>query len=335
MIIGKIAEVPIVLIAITGFYFQNFFPVMAAILMMGLQSSLFSPSKYGLVKEIRGEEGISFGTGVMEMLAFIGVLSATILASIISENYNLRYLSFAVLIPAFIGILSAILIKANETETEKDNNESINPIKFIRKNYLFSKKIKGLNDAIFGSALFWLLGSLITMNLPIFCPARYSMNNTETSIAMAIAAIGIAAGSVFIGLISNKKVRMAYVLIGTLGFAVSMFFLVLFNPEKEIFLIVLFIASATSGIFKIPLNSYIQANVKGRQLGDVLAFQNIMEFTLISISAFLFWLINYLVKDNGLAIFLVSGIIALLAAIYFYLKVEEVKKDLKRMFKIS
>ena len=66
MVWGKAAEIPIMLIAVAVFYFQNLPTVMTAVLLMGTQSALFSPAKYGLIRDIKGVEGIPFGTGAME-----------------------------------------------------------------------------------------------------------------------------------------------------------------------------------------------------------------------------------------------------------------------------
>ncbi|MBR4324007.1 MAG: hypothetical protein IKP73_00615, partial [Bacteroidales bacterium] len=45
---AKICEIPIMAVAVLGFYFQNIALAMSAVLLMGLQSALFSPAKYGL-----------------------------------------------------------------------------------------------------------------------------------------------------------------------------------------------------------------------------------------------------------------------------------------------
>ena len=335
MIIGKIAEIPIVLVAILGFYFQNFPIVMASILGMGLQSSLFSPSKYGLVREIRGNEGISFGTGMMEMLAFVGVLLGTVVAGKISDYYTLELLAMVALTIAILGVGSAILIKANELPVEERPNDKINPISFLKTEYKFAKKIKGLNYAIMGSAIFWLLGSLITMNLKLHCDTQYRMDNSQTAFITALAAIGIAAGSIMVGLISNKKVRLGYTIIGTFGLAFSLLPIVLFNPNQNIFMVLIFMASFFAGMFKIPLNSFIQANVEGRKLGDVLAYQNIAEFTLISLSAGIFSLVTLLSGNSSIAVFAVTAFITFATAFYFLFKVPGIKDDLKRIIKME
>ena len=74
---AKLAEIPIMVIAAAGFVFSSIYVVMTGMFLMGLQSCLYSPSKYGIIRDIGGKEGISFGTGAMEMITFGAVLLGT------------------------------------------------------------------------------------------------------------------------------------------------------------------------------------------------------------------------------------------------------------------
>ena len=61
--LAKWAELPIMAVAIAGFALKSPWLVIGAVLLMGLQSSLYSPAKYALVRDIGGEERISTGAG--------------------------------------------------------------------------------------------------------------------------------------------------------------------------------------------------------------------------------------------------------------------------------
>ncbi|MFR7811266.1 MAG: MFS transporter [Butyricimonas faecihominis] len=54
---AKFAEMLIMVVAAAGFLTHSTGLVLSSILLMGLQSALFSPSKYGLIRDIGGEEG--------------------------------------------------------------------------------------------------------------------------------------------------------------------------------------------------------------------------------------------------------------------------------------
>ena len=78
---AKFVELPIVALGAVGFFCQSVTLVILAILLMGVQSSLYSPSKYALVRDVGGEGRISTGMGGMEGIAFAAVLGGTIAAS--------------------------------------------------------------------------------------------------------------------------------------------------------------------------------------------------------------------------------------------------------------
>ncbi len=302
MIWGKFAEIPIMLVAIVGFIFQSLPIVMTAVLLMGLQSTMFSPAKYGLIRDIRGKEGISFGTGMMEMLTFVGVLLGTVLsgqlANYLKEDYNIAMLSAVLLSVAVIGWVMAKLIKADESPVIESKNDTLNPVLFIWKQYRIAKHYPGVNNAIFGLSLFWLIGATIQYDITDHARYIFGMDDLNTGIIMSIAAIGIAVGAILTGWLSGKRVHLGYVIVGSLGLGISMFLIMLMNPAKELFIALIFIGAFFAGFFKIPLNSYVQDAVQGRKLGDILGYLNVMVFVFILFSAGIYAIFNYMTAET-------------------------------------
>ncbi|MBQ0031827.1 MAG: hypothetical protein KBT68_03385, partial [bacterium] len=79
--LAKLAELPIIVLAIIGFYCHSAGLVIASVCIMGAQSALYSPSKYALVRDIGGVGRISTGMGGMEGIAFLAMLMGTVAAS--------------------------------------------------------------------------------------------------------------------------------------------------------------------------------------------------------------------------------------------------------------
>jgi len=292
MLIGKIIEIPIMMIAALGFVFQSIYLVMAGVLLLGIQSSLFSPSKYGLIRDVGGDEGISFGTGTMEMLTFLGVLMGTFLASVISDHYSLTLIIFLLIGIAILGFISTYLIKANEPEANLNYNESVNPVKFIIHSYKMAKSVHGLNYVILGLSFFWLVGALLQMDLKVYCPNVLHLSDIETGIVMVVAAVGIGLGCFITGLIMKNTVKIVLVPIGAAGMIIFFSLIYILNPGALIFGIFVFFTAFFSGMFKVPLNAWIQSNVKGRMLGDILAYENICEFGFILFSSLIFFVFD-------------------------------------------
>ncbi|HIE16361.1 MAG TPA: MFS transporter, partial [Bacteroidales bacterium] len=283
----KLSEIPIMLFAWMGFYFENIYIVIAGMFLMGLQSTVYSPSKYGLIREIGGTKGISFGTGTIEMLTFLGVLLGTFFAGVLSDikTHRLFFILLAIMTITLSGFFAAVKLKANETKPLSGKMDSVNPIKFIIRMIKSSeKKYQGLNLTVFGLSSFWLIGSLIQMNLLVHCPQTLQMTNTATGFVMALVAIAVATGSFLSGIFSKKKVEVGLIPVGSFGLAISISMIVLINPGKILFIILMISAAFFAGFFKIPLNAWIQDKVQGRNLGDAIAYNNLMNFIFILIS---------------------------------------------------
>jgi len=333
MVWGKLAETPIMLVAIAGFYFHNLYIVMTAVLLMGLQSALFSPAKYGLIRDIRGADGIPFGTGMMEMLTFVGVLLGTVLAGVLSDNYAMEWVAPILLVVAFVGWITAKMIKADESPVMETKQHTLNFVSFISKQYRLSKNFPGVNYAIFGLSMFWLIGSMIQMNISMHSPNVLHESDTITGLIMSVAAIGIATGAILTGYLSGKHVHLGYVVIGSIGLGLSLLAIVIVNPDTNMFMVMVFFTTFFAGFYKVPLNAFIQDKVKGRLLGDTLGYLNIMVFIFILMSAGIFELFNRFTGNNSIIIFAFIALSSLFVGVYFFFKVDGVKEDFLNILK--
>ena len=203
----KLLEIPVLAVACVAFYFHWVMVAVFAVLVMGILSCLYSPSKYSLIRDIGGEHGVSFGSGVFEMMAFLGILIGTVSASIVSDVYN-QWVVFGIYIGlAVLGYVVTRSIKAVELPEDENKAGTLNPIRFLIDSYRFARNHASVNNAIFGASAFWLIGGMLQMNLVIHCKHVYQASNTTTGMVMACAAIGIALGCWAAGKISGREVK--------------------------------------------------------------------------------------------------------------------------------
>jgi acyl-[acyl-carrier-protein]-phospholipid O-acyltransferase/long-chain-fatty-acid--[acyl-carrier-protein] ligase len=327
----KIVEIPIALFASIGFFTQNLYIAMSGVFLIGLQSAIYSPSKYGLIRDVGGYEGISFGTGAMEMFTFAGVLLGTVVASLVSDHYSVWLASGLLVGIAVAGYLTCITIKVKESAPLEISDASINPIKYAMQSIKFAKSIPGLNIVIVSLSTFWMIGSLLQMNLVIYCPEHLGMSNIETGIVMSAAAIGIGLGSYLAGVFSNRKVELGLVPIGSAGMVITLGGVYIFNPGGYIFIAAIFLAAFFTGLYKVPLNSWIQDRVKGRMLGDILAYCNLLDFVFILISAGIFALMSAFFDTR--TIFIVIAVIMIAITVLLYFLLGEMTERLKKILK--
>lgn len=325
---AKFAEMLIMVVAAAGFLTHSTGLVLSSILLMGLQSALFSPSKYGLIRDIGGEEGISYGSGAMEMFAFVGILTGTLMAAFLSESVTIPVLCVILFGVALFGWLSSLTIRANESEPMKESHETLNPVKFVKDMFVRALAFKGLNLVVVGLAMFWFIGSMIQMVLIVYCRSDLGMNDSETGIVMSLAAVGIGAGCYLAGVLSRRDVELGLVPYGGITTGLTLLAIFVFDAHGVTFGILVFLAAFFSGMFKVPLDAWIQANVKGRELGDMLAYSNLITFLFMLMASGCFGGMTMFFDTKYVFIFL--AVLTFAITIILFSCVEEVRVRFKK-----
>ncbi len=316
--ICKLLEIPVLALACVAFYYQWVILAVLTVLIMGILSCLYSPSKYSLIRDIGGTEGVSFGSGVFEMMAFLGILIGTVCASFVSDAYN-QWVVFGVLTGlAVLGYFVTRSIRANELPENTEEAGTLNPIRFLIDSYRFARQHPNVNGAVIGASAFWLIGGMLQMNLVIHTEQFYQASNSTTGMVMACAAIGIALGTWSAGKISGKEVKKGLILIGVLGMSFIFTLLTFVKLSFGMYVFAVFATAFMGGLFQIPCLSMLQNANLGRKLGDMIAYLNLVTFVFVLLGTLLFSLTAYFTSENSFAIFGVILVICLLTSLYFF-----------------
>lgn len=322
----KLLELPIVVLAGVGFWIESVWIVLFAVLLMGTQSCLYSPAKYGLIRDVEGEKGVAFGSGMFEMMAFLGILIGTVLAAYLSDHYAWWIVTVIMIVLATIGfILSKVLdivetqyfASSQEQNSEAQNQASLhvlNPIRFLINSYKFASQYKGLNRAIYGASLLWLLGGLLQMNVVLHCTRTLGMSNTASSIILSMAAVGIAIGCSVAGKLIENRNKQNFIIGGLIGVALALIIVLVFKPERWALGVLIFLTAFSGGMFQVPCLAIVQSANIGRKLGSVLAYLNLLTFIFVLIGTVIFSIITVLTDQNSYAVFIVMLIITILSA---------------------
>lgn len=329
----KLLEIPVLLLACVAFYYHWVMVAIFTVLLMGILSCLYSPSKYSLIRDIGGETGVSFGSGVFEMMAFLGILIGTVTASVMADVYN-QWIVYSFLFGlALLGYVVTGSIRAIELPENKEDSSHLNPINFLIDSYRFAAKHKLVNSAVFGASAFWLIGGMLQMNLVIHCKQVYHASNTITGMVMATAAIGISLGCWAAGKISGDKVKKGLILIGISGMGILFFILTFFQLSMYLFVFCVFCVAFMGGIFQIPCLSILQNSNLGRKLGDMIAYLNLVTFIFVLLGTLFFSLTTYFTSENCYAVFGVILAFCIFVIIFFLKSSPEFWKDSKSMLK--
>ncbi len=280
--IAKWAELPIMAVAIAGFALKSPWLVVGAVLLMGLQSSLYSPAKYALIRDIGGEGRISTGMGGMEGVSFLGVLAGTVAGAVFADlevrypEWNLSCICFVAF--ATLGLAASYTIRAKEELNRALH--AINPIRYIRRAYRMAGRYDGLNAVILTLSVFWWGAAMLQMGLLVYGKAENGLNlsATETGALLCAAAVGIVAGQIIAGFVDRRRFLLGATLL-TGWIAAALLLVLYFVPMPPVaFGIVLGLLAFDLGFFKLPLDAEIQKVVKGPKLNTMLAYFNQVSF---------------------------------------------------------
>ena len=294
--LAKWAEIPIVGIGIAGFALHSAALVVAAILLMGLQSSLYSPAKYALVRDIGGEDRISTGMGGMEGISFLGVLAGTIAASVMADieiKYPETHWSWGVLVGlAVLGLLGSYWVKAREEKSKAIH--AINPIRYVRRAYRMAKGYPGLNAVILTLSVFWWAAAMLQMGLLVYGKEVMGLDSTHTGMMLCAAAVGIVVGQVLAGLVDRRHFLLGATLFTGWIAAVLLAVLFFVPMGPTAFGIVLALLAFDLGFFKLPFDAEIQKVVKGTKLNTMLAYFNQVSFFFMLLASGCYALVSWL-----------------------------------------
>lgn len=318
----KFIEIPIVLLASLAFYLQNISLALFSVLLMGIQSCLYSPAKYSLIRDIGGQKEAARGTGMFEAMAFLGVLIGTVVASYISDNYNIYALALLLLTLAVTGYISSKRIKAHEEKVDKSLIVQLNPFRFIAASFRFAKNHRWLNSAVLGSASFWLIASVLQMNLIIHSKNIYLFSNTQTGALMAFTAIAITVGSLVAG---RMVVQIGYhkqISVALIAIIISFGLMAFLPMHRTIYITLIFVAAFAGGLFQIPCVSIVQKSEIGRRLGDMMAYLNLVTFIFLLLGTAIFSVITAISNENSHFVFIALASFALALLIHFNRKLK-------------
>ena len=290
---AKMAEVPIVLLAVAGFLAESPALVVGAIVLMGLQSSLYSPAKYALVRDIGGADRISTGMGGMEGVTFAAVLAGTVAGSFVADlEGTAPWIKNAGLVTlAALGLIASFTVRAEEERNRELH--AINPVRYLTRAWRMTRRYEGLNAVILTLSVFWWAAAMLQMGLLVYGKQVLGLDATHTGLTLALAAVGIVAGQVVAGFIDRRHFLLGWTpLTGVLaGIVLLVLFFVPMNAAA--FSALVAVLAFDFGLFKLPFDTEIQKVVKGPRLNTMLAYFNQVSFLFMLAASGVYALVSW------------------------------------------
>lgn len=348
----KLTEIVIMCIAAVGFYLSDVPILLFVLFLMGTQSSLFGPVKYGYLPQHLHKDELVGGNGLIESSTFLSILLGTILGGILIAMDSIMPVALSVLCISIAGYISASFIPLTPSSSP-EIKLNFNIFKATYQNIKFLPSNRVVFLSILAISWFWFYGSIFLMQIPNFTIKILSGNKTVATALLSMFSVGIGVGSLLCEKLSGKRVEIGLVPLGAIGLAIfgwdisiasenwpqvsqlltfSEFWQV--NGSLRILLDLVFIG-ASGGLYIVPLYALLQERSDAKHLSRVIAGNNIINALFMVFAALM---AMYILSNLGWTIpqlFKVTVALNVIVCIYIFTVVPEFLMRLFVWFLIS
>jgi len=324
----KMLEVAIMLAAAGALWLDRPGLLIALLFLMGVQSSLFGPVKYGVLPQLASEQELIGANGLVGSGTFLAILLGTAAGGLaIGIDDTGRYwVAAAVVIIAAAGFLSSLAIPQT-VAAAPDMKINWNPVSETWRMLKYVLGNRQIFPAVIGVSWFWFLGSIYLAQLPNFTRLYLGGDESVVTLLLSLFSIGVGMGSLLCERLTGHRIDVAIVPLGAVGLTIFGLDLALTEPLKAGALVGagtwlsspgawrtvadVLLLGAMGGIYIVPLITVIQYRSEPAHRARVIAANNVLNALLMVSAAAL----AIVVLGNGYSITWLFALVAVLNAI--------------------
>jgi acyl-[acyl-carrier-protein]-phospholipid O-acyltransferase/long-chain-fatty-acid--[acyl-carrier-protein] ligase len=313
----KIFEMGVMLLALAGFWWNQIPMLLGCVFLMGVHSSFFGPSKYGLLPELLPERKLSWGNGLLELGTFMAIILGTVAAARMSKQFHGHQIWSGIILIALavIGFFTSLgITRVPAADPERKFHANFLNDLFVQLRLV--RRDRALTLAFLGNTYFFFLGQLLQLNVFFYGAQILHLDEIgigQLSIALAL---GIGLGSAAAGYLSGGKIEYGLVPLGAFGMSLVSAGLSVPGLSVNAALIRLSLLGFTGGFFIVPIAALLQHRPDPAKKGEVLAAANLLSFVGIFAASGAYYLLADVAGLSPARIFFFGGILTLAGAIY-------------------
>ncbi len=260
--------------------------------LMSSQSAIFSPCKYGIIREIVPLERLSRANSLVTGFTYMAVIIGTFLASSLTDLTHHRFgvAMLACIAFALVGFFTALRIEKTPAAGSK---HKAHPLFFyeIYRNLKDASANPLILTAILGSSFFLFLGAYTQLNMIPYA-ISIGLSAVQGGYIFLITAFGIGLGTYVGARISGKSPELG--LIPVAGIGLIVFMALLANPFNSVAEALLWagLLGLSGGAYLLPLDTFIQASSSSHVLGKNIAAVNFLGFVGVLLASVLLWVVE-------------------------------------------
>jgi len=334
----KAFEIAIMIVAAIGFAVTSIEILLAALFMMGVHSTFFSPAKYGLLPEVLRPSELVGGNALVEMGTFVAILLGTLLAGILANHGELNVIIATLLGISILGLIASLAMP-RLTPAAPQLKIDWNPWTSTWDNIAAARQSRAVLLAIMGISWFWFYGALVLAQLPLYSMNVLGGNEEVVTVMLVMFSAGVGIGSLLCERLSGHQVEIGLVPFGSIGltaFAVDLYFATpgahtgpalsasefVRQPGAWRVLMDLGLIGVFGGLFIVPLYALIGQRAPRESMSRVIGANSIINAVFMVAAA----LLGAAALQAGFTIpqlLLATGILNAFVALYIYSLVPE------------
>jgi 1-acyl-sn-glycerol-3-phosphate acyltransferase len=336
----KWLELVIMLVAGAGWLTHTLWLLIAAVIGMGVHSTLFGPVKYAYLPQQLKAEELMGGNGVIEAGTFVGILLGEVLGAVLVAHHSIgiEMVAGATVAVAVLGLLASYRIPLTPAPAP-ELKINWNPITETIRNIGYSRKNRTVFLSMLGNSWFWFYGALILAQLPVYAKDYLHGDHGVFVLLLTVFSLGIGTGSLLCERLSGHKVEIGLVPFGSIGLSLFgadlwlasggytgvaavdwLSFISVPGSLRILFDIVMI--GVFGGFFIVPLFALIQIRCDPQHISRTIAGMNILN-ALFMVAATGVAIVLLGLGASIPQLFLVTAILNGLVAVYIFSLVPE------------
>ncbi|MGJ9420013.1 MFS transporter [Massilia sp. CMS3.1] len=336
----KLLEVVIMLVAAVGWMTHTLWLLIAAVVGMGVHSTLFGPVKYAYLPQHLKQEELVGGNGVVEMGTFVGILLGEVAGALLVayKPFGIELVAGASILMALIGLAASWRIPASPPPVP-ELKINYNFVTESVRNLRFSSQNRTVFLSMLGNSWFWFYGALVLSQFPVYAKDYLHGDHSVFVLLLTVFSLGIGVGSLLCEKLSGRKVEIGLVPFGSIGlslFGIDLYFAslaytntatvdafaLLAQPGALRILADLVLIGVFGGLFIVPLFALIQTRCDPKHVSRTIAGMNILNALFMVAAAG----VAILLLGQGFSIpemFLITALLNAVVAVYIFSLVPE------------
>ncbi len=206
----KLAEMGVQLVAALGYWYNSIVALYAALFLLGVIATLYTPIKYGILPDHLSREELTGGNALVEGAGFVAILLGLAAGGLTGlEGIPKSLVMVELMVVAVLCLVSTWFVPAAPSSV---------PNLRIGRNLIGStwsligdlRRDRRMWVGALGSSWFWLSGSVSLVLIPVVVKQRIGAGvEVETAISLFFA-VGVGVGSLLAGWLSRGRIVLSY-----------------------------------------------------------------------------------------------------------------------------